>query len=81
MPPVIQAAPAQTGAQPADPAPADARFVVGQDPEGRWVAFEVHGRAGGLFRSRRDAIDYAQDETGHRPDAVRLSGERVALRL
>ena len=58
-----------------------ARFVVGQDPEGRWVAIEVHGRAGGFFRSRKDAVDYAADETGHRPDAVILSGERIALPL
>lgn len=57
------------------------RFVVGQDPEGRWVAVEIHGRAGGLFRSREAAIDFAEDETGHRPDAVRLSGERIALRI
>lgn len=77
MPPTIQlaATPAETAA--ADPA----RFVVGQDPEGRWVAIEIHGRAGGLFRSRKDAVDFAADETGHRPDAVLLSGERVELRL
>ena len=72
----------QVSAVPADdPADASARFVVGQDPEGHWVAIEIHGRAGGLFRNRQAAVDYATDETGHRPDAVRLSGERIALRL
>lgn len=58
-----------------------ARFIVGQDPEGRWVAIEIHGRAGGLFRSRKDAVDYAEYETDHRPDAVFLSGERIEFRI
>ncbi len=58
-----------------------ARFVVGQDVEGHWIALEVHGRAGGLFRTREAALDYAEDETGHRPDGVSLSGERIALWL
>lgn len=58
-----------------------ARFVVGQDSEGRWVAIEIQGRAGGLFRSREAALDYAEDETGHRPGAVLVSRERIALRL
>lgn len=62
-------------------APEAARFIVGQDPDGHWVAIEIHGRAGGLFRSCEAAIDYAGDETDHRPDAVLLSGERIALRL
>ncbi len=63
------------------PASEAARFIVGQDPEGHWVAIETHGRAGGLFRSRKAAVDYAEHETGHRPDAVFLSGERVELRI
>lgn len=58
-----------------------ARFVVGQDPEGHWVAIEIHGRAGGLFRTRQAAFDYAVGETDHRPDAVLLSADRIALRL
>lgn len=40
------------------------RFVVGQDPAG---AADIHGRAGGLFRSRKDALADAGEETGHRP--------------
>lgn len=63
------------------PASHAARFIVGQDPAGHWVAIEIHGRAGGLFRSREAAVDYAEDETDHRPDAVLLSGERIELRL
>jgi hypothetical protein len=63
------------------PASDAARFIVGQDPEGHWVAIETHGRAGGIFRSRKAAVDYAEDETDHRPDAVFLSVERVEFRV
>ena len=77
MPPSVQLA-----ANPAAHAAPDlARFIVGQDPEGHWVAIEIHGRAGGLFRSRKDAVEYAEDETGHRPDAVVLARDCIALRL
>ena len=31
-------------------------YLVGQDGEGHWVAVETGGRAGGIFRSRQDAI-------------------------
>ena len=65
----------------AAPAGDTARFIVGQDPQGRWVAVEVHGLGGGLFRTRHDAIHYATDATHHRPDAVAISSEQVALRI
>lgn len=57
------------------------RFIVGQDPQGRWVAMEVHGLGGGLFRTRHDALHYATDVTDRRPDAVVISTDRVELRL
>ncbi|VUD71160.1 hypothetical protein MET9862_01736 [Methylobacterium symbioticum] len=76
MPSLVPAAVSGTPAA-ADPI----RFIVGQDRRGHWVAVASHGRAGGLFRSREAAIGFAVGETGHRPDAVRLSGERVELRL
>lgn len=60
---------------------AEARFVVGQDPQGHWVAVEVHGWAGGLFRSRGDAVHFAVHETQRRPDAVSLSADLIELRL
>lgn len=63
------------------PAGDEARFVVGQDREGRWVAIEIHGRAGGLFRSREAAVGYAEDETGRRLDGVFLCAERIELRI
>ena len=77
MPPTVQGAAIQADASTANAA----RFVVGQDPEGHWVAIEIHGRAGGLFRSREAAIGFAEGETRHRPDAVLLSGKRIRLRI
>lgn len=65
-------------AEPADDRPS---FVVGQDPEGHWVAVETHGLGGGLFRTCADAIHYAAVETRRRPDAVRLATERVVFRM
>ncbi|NEU12645.1 hypothetical protein G3T14_10900 [Methylobacterium sp. BTF04] len=57
------------------------QFIVGQDPQGRWVAVEIHGLAGGLFRTRHDAMHYAIDATDRRPDAVVIATDRVELRI
>lgn len=56
-------------------------FVVGQDKAGRWLALEIHGRAGGIFASRDAALHYALMETGHRPEAVRLATDPVELQI
>ena len=56
-------------------------FVVGQDPQGRWVALESHGLAGGIFRTCKDAVHYAVGETHHRPDAVTLASNRIEFRM
>ena len=56
-------------------------FVVGQDPQGYWVAVEIHGLGGGIFRTRHDAIHYAVDITDHRPDAVVTATDRIELRI
>lgn len=56
-------------------------FIVGQDGLGRWIAIETHGLGGGIFRSCKDAIQYAAGETRRRPDAVVLSAERIEFRL
>lgn len=63
------------------PAAEATRFVVGQDSQGHWIAVEIHGRGGGLFRDRQAAFHYAESETGRRRDAVIVSGERIELRL
>lgn len=65
----------------AAPAASATRFVVGQDPLGHWVAAEIHGLAGGLFRTRSDALLYAGAETGRRPDAVVIATDRIELRI
>jgi hypothetical protein len=56
-------------------------FIIGQDQQGHWIAVETHGLAGGIFRSCKDAIHYAADETRSRPDAVALSTERIEFRI
>lgn len=56
-------------------------YLVGQDGEGHWVAVETGGRAGGIFRSRQDAIRYACVETGCRPDDVKLAAGPIPFRL
>ncbi|NEU13149.1 hypothetical protein G3T14_13520 [Methylobacterium sp. BTF04] len=61
--------------------PPSTSFIVGQDPQGHWVAVETHGLGGGLFRSRHDALHYAVDLTGHRPDAVVIATDRIELRI
>ena len=61
--------------------PPSARFIVGQDPQGHWVAMEVHGLGGGLFRTLHDALHYATDLTERRPDAVVISTNRVEFRI
>lgn len=62
-------------------APQQPCFVVGQDPQGRWVAVESHGLGGGIFRSCKDAIHYAVGETDRRPDAVTLASDRIEFRM
>ncbi len=54
-------------------------FIVGQDAEGHWLALEQHRRAGGLFKTRQDALHFAELETAHRPGAVQVAA--LPLRL
>ena len=54
-------------------------FKIGRDREGHRVAVETHGRRGGYFRSRDDALHYARAEAG--TGAVSFSGRPLALRL
>lgn len=65
----------------AQAAAAPPSYLVGQDGEGHWVAVETGGRAGGIFRSRQDAIRYACVETGCRPDDVPLASGPIPFRL
>lgn len=65
---------------PASPA-AGFHFIVGQDQTGRWIALETHNLAGGLFKSRQDALHFADFETGHRPGAVEFATTPLQLRF
>ena len=56
-------------------------FVVGQDAEGHWLAVEIRGTVGGIFRTEAAAIRFARDETFHYPGAVLSTTERLALRI
>ena len=47
-------------------------FLVGRDSRGHWVAQDERGLCGGLFVDRNKAIRFAMDETGKRPQAIRL---------
>ena len=54
-------------------------FKIGRDREGHWIVVETHGRGGGYFRSRDDALHYARTEAGL--GAVTFSNRPLALRL
>lgn len=54
-------------------------FIVGQDPQGRWLAIETHALGGGLFKTRRDALRFVDFETGHRPGAVEIATTPLLL--
>lgn len=47
-------------------------FLVGRDSRGHWVVQDQRGLCGGLFIDRSKAIRFAMDETGKRPQAIRL---------
>ena len=54
-------------------------YVIGQDVDGHWLALEVHGRGGGIFRDRAAAVHFAQFETDHRLNAVRFAPQPLSL--
>lgn len=45
-------------------------ILVGQDDRGRWVVEENHGLVEGAFRTKDDAIRFAQAERDQFPDAI-----------
>jgi hypothetical protein len=47
-------------------------FLVGRDSRGHWVVQDERGLCGGLFVDRNKAIRYAMDETGRRPQAIKM---------
>ncbi|MDP4022665.1 RAG2 PHD domain containing protein [Methylobacterium sp. NEAU 140] len=65
----------------AQPVPTPRAYLVGQDESGHWVAVEAQGLAGGIFRTRGDAIRYACGETGCRPGDVAVAPGPIVFRL
>jgi len=55
-----------------EPSAASNTFLVGRDSRGHWVVQDQRGLCGGLFVDRNKAIRYAMDETGKRPQAIRI---------
>jgi hypothetical protein len=47
-------------------------FLVGRDSGGHWVVQDERGLCGGLFVDRSNAIRFAMDETGRRPQAIKM---------
>jgi hypothetical protein len=47
-------------------------FLVGRDSRGHWVVQDERGLCGGLFVDRNKAIRFAMDETGKRPQAIKM---------
>ena len=45
-------------------------FLVGRDSHGHWVVQDQRGLCGGLFADRSNAIHFAMQETGKRPQAI-----------
>jgi hypothetical protein len=45
-------------------------FLVGRDSHGNWVVQDQSGLYGGLFVGRAEALKFAMDENGKRPQAV-----------
>lgn len=66
---------------PQGPAKPPHSYLVGQDGEGHWVAVEAKGLAGGIFRSRQDAIHFACIETGCRPNEVIVAADPIRFRM
>jgi hypothetical protein len=66
---------------PAAASPAAPHFAIGRDREGFWIAVETHGRGGGYFRSRNDALHYARFAAGRDPGAVSFVDGPLELRL
>lgn len=76
MPAVTHSAPAASASRKVPPT-----YRVGRDAEGHWVAVEAGGRAGGLFRTRADALHFASIENGCRPDAVAVAAGPIRFRI
>jgi hypothetical protein len=68
-------------ASPVFPKVGHPHFVVGIDAEGHWIARDRAGLVGGIFISREAAIDFAEFEADHDPNAIEVLPQTVHLTL
>jgi hypothetical protein len=52
---------------------------IGRNNRGNWVAQEQHGRYGGLFVNRAQALKYALFENGHHPETIVEMARNIEL--
>ncbi|WP_432287471.1 hypothetical protein SLT36_11200 [Aminobacter sp. BA135] len=57
------------------------RFMVGRDPQGRWVVSDELGKVGGIFADKEAAVRFALAESDHMPGAVFCAPCEVTLNL
>lgn len=57
------------------------RYLVGRDRAGFWIATDMEGSNGCLFKDKAAALHYAGLQTGLLPGAVRLIDEPLELRI
>lgn len=60
---------------------ASPQYLVGRDHAGYWIATDVDGFNGGLFRDRASALHYAGLQTLQAPGAIRLIEAPLELRI
>jgi hypothetical protein len=57
------------------------QYLVGRDRAGFWIATDMEGSNGGLFKDKAAALHYAGLQTALLPGAVRLIDEPLELRI
>ncbi len=57
------------------------QYLVGRDRAGFWIATDMSGSNGGLFKDKAAALHYAGLQTDLLPGAVRLIDEPLELRI
>lgn len=55
-------------------------FVVSQNPRGQWVAREAAGLTEGVFHNQRDAVRFAQFESGSPESVIVFAGGAARAR-
>ncbi|TCM72260.1 MULTISPECIES: hypothetical protein [unclassified Rhizobium] len=58
-----------------------ARFIIGQDRNGRWVVQDQRGLVGGVFISEYAARHFAADECDHHPEQICRAADGIVLQF